>query len=271
MSSAGSSTEPTAIRSVLNALRTLEELSRRQPLGVSELSRALGLPKTTTHRSLQTLFEAGWIRPSEMEATKWVLTSRSLTVGLAGSVEGNLRELALLEMTRLRDATGETIHLAIPDSPRLVIVARVDGTNSLRTFLPLGTQAPLHATASGRALLAAMPDDAVEEVLDSGLEQFTPSTLVDREDIRREIARTRERGYALNVSEWRADIAAIGVSIVSRARVPVAALAISMPMSRYQEIDKAPVAALAISACRRIADQLHDWQHSDPWLGYGLQ
>lgn len=265
MSSANGSGEATAIRSVVTALRALEELSR-SPLGVSELSRVLGVPKTTAHRSLKTLEQAGWVRPSE-DRTKWVLTGRPLTVGLAGSVEGNLRELARAELIRLRDATGETIHLVIPDSPDLVVVARVDGTKSLRTFLPLGIHAPMHATASGRALLSAMTDAEVAEVLDVGLAQFTPSTLHDRKEILEEIERTRERGYALNAAEWRSDIAAIGVAILSRVGVPVAALAVSMPLSRYEQSDQAAVADLAKSAARRISDQLQDWQQGETWLG----
>ncbi len=266
MSATESSGQATAIRSVLTALRTLEELSRG-PLGVSELSRALGVPKTTAHRSLRTLAQAGWIRSSELDTTKWVLTGRPLTVGLAGSVEGNLRELARPELTRLRDATGETIHLVVPDSPDLVVVARVDGTNSLRTFLPLGIHAPLHATASGRAILAAMADEEVAEVLDAGLDRFTPSTLHERSAVLDEIDRTRERGYAVNAAEWRTDIAAIGVPILARGGVPVAALAISMPLSRFERADVPALAEAAKGSARRIGDQLHDWQQSETWLG----
>lgn len=253
------------MRSVLTALQALEQLSRG-PLGVSELSRALRVPKTTAHRSLTTLHQAGWVRPLEKDRTKWVLTGRSLTVGLAGSTEGNLRELARAELTRLRDATGETVHLVVPDAQDLVVVARVDGTNSLRTFLPLGMHAPLHATASGRAILAAMPDAEVAAVLDAGLETFTPRTKRDRSEILREVERTRERGYAVNVAEWRSDIAAVGASISTRSGAPVAALAVSMPLSKYQTVDVAALSALAMTAADRISEQLQDWQQGDAWL-----
>lgn len=170
------------MRSVVTALRALEGLSHG-PLGVSALSRLLGVPKTTAHRSLQTLAQAGWVRPWPVDPSKWVLTGRSLTVGLAGSVEGNLRELARSELVDLRDAVGETVHLVVPDPPELVVVLRIDGTNSLRTFLALGTHAPLHATASGRALLGAMSDAEVSDVLAAGLNTFTESTLHHREEI----------------------------------------------------------------------------------------
>jgi IclR family transcriptional regulator, acetate operon repressor len=246
------------VRSVLSALRILEEISRRQPIGVSELARALGLPKTSVHRSLQTLHQAGWVRPAGTEVRRWGLTTKPLTVGLAGATESGLRELAVTEMAKIRDATGETVHLGVPDEQELVIIARLDGTHSLRTFLPLGAWAPLHATASGRALLAAMPDEAVDEILDRGLARYTSRTLVERGEVWRAVRTARERGYATNAAEWRSDIAAIGTSIVSARGRPLAAFAISMPFSRFQEMDHARIAELAIEAARRVQGALRD-------------
>lgn len=261
-SRAAGSTSSTANRSVLTALRTLEQLAKG-PASVSELSRALGVPKTTTHRSVMTLAQAGWVRAFEMDPTKWVLSGRSLSVGLGGSVEGDLRELARAEMRRLRDATGETVHLVIPDVPDLVVVARLDGTHSLRTFLPLGTHAPLHATASGRALLSAMSDAEVEKVIDAGIQQFTDRSLSTRAEVLAEIGRTRQRGYGLNAAEWRAEIAAIGAPILSPKGLPVAALAVSMPLTRYETASLPAIGELVMTAARHVSEQLQDWQHSD--------
>lgn len=257
--------EGNAIRSVTNALRALETLSRG-PLGVSELARELGLPKTTAHRCLLTLKEAGWIRVSHRDASRWVLTGRSLTVGLSGSVEGNLRELARAELTKLRDATGETIHLVVPDGRELVVIGRVDGTHSVRTFLPLGTHAPLHATASGRALLAAMSDEEVDDVLAGPLGSYTTRTVNRRDEVWREVLLCRERGYALNAAEWRSEAAALGVPIVSRRGTVVAALAISMPFTRFEGADLDALALLAVECARHISEQLYDWEQSDTWI-----
>jgi IclR family transcriptional regulator, acetate operon repressor len=248
------------VRSVLTALRVIEEVSRRQPIGVSELARVLELPKTSVHRSLQTLQTAGWVRTLGTETTRWGLTTKALTVGLAGSRETSLRELAVAEMGHIRDATGETVHLAVPDEDELVIIARLDGTHSLRTFLPLGARAPLHATASGRAMLAAMSDDDVEGVLDRGLHRYTKRTLVDRRRVWREINLARKRGYATNAGEWRTDIAAIGTAIGSMTGRPFGAFAISMPFSRYQAVDRTRIAHLAVEAAARVTRELsaHD-------------
>lgn len=246
------------VRSVLTALRILEEVSRRQPVGVSQLARDLELPKTSVHRSLQTLRHAGWVRTVESETTRWGLTSKALTVGLASSPDTSLREVATAEMARIRDETGETVHLSVPDEDELVVIARLDGTHSLRTFLPLGARAPLHATASGRAMLAAMRDDDVDAVLDRGINRYTKRTIVDRDRVWREIRLVRRRGYATNAAEWRHETGAIGTSIGSARGRPLAAFAVSMPYGRYQVADRAGIAALAVDAARRVSETLRD-------------
>lgn len=248
------------VRSVLTALRILEEVSRRQPIGVSQLARAIELPKTSVHRSLQTLHKAGWLRTVGAETTRWELTTKALTVGLASSRETSLRELAAVEMARIRDASGETVHLAVPDEWELVIIARLDGTHSLRTFLPLGARAPLHATASGRAMLAAMSDDRVDAVLDHGITRFTERTVTDRAGTWREVRLARERGYATNAAEWRDDIAAVSTAIVSANGHPLAAISISMPYSRFQAMHLADITELALAGARRVSDAIryHD-------------
>jgi IclR family transcriptional regulator, acetate operon repressor len=250
------------VRSVLTALRIVEEVSRRQPIGVSELARVLELPKTSVQRSLQTLQTAGWVRTLGTEPTRWGLTTKPLTVGLAGSRETSLRELAVAEMGRIRDETGETVHLAVPEGHELVIIARLDGTHSLRTFLPLGARAPMHATASGRAMLAAMSDEDVAAVLAHGLHRYTKRTVLDQERVWREIRIARKRGYATNAGEWRSEIAAIGTAIGATAERPVAAFAVSMPVSRYQRVDRSRIAELAIESAVRVSRALRE---NDLW------
>jgi IclR family transcriptional regulator, acetate operon repressor len=250
------------VRSVLNALRILEEVSRQQPIGVSELARVLELPKTSVDRSLRTLHLAGWVRTLGTETTRWGLTTKALTVGLAGSRETSLRELAVAEMDKIRDATGETVHLVVPEEDELVVIARLDGTRSLRTFLPLGARAPLHATASGRAMLASMHDDDVDAILDHGIHRYTKRTLLDRERVWREIKLVRRRGFGTNAAEWRTDIAAIGASIGTVGGSPLAAFAISMPLSRYQAANRSRIAKLVIEAADRVSRELREHQLS---------
>jgi IclR family acetate operon transcriptional repressor len=239
------------MRSVHTALRIIEELSRSQPLGVAELARELGLPKSSAFRSLKTLAEAGWVRAETGEIPRWVLTTKTLRIGLTASSDPTLRDLASREMAAIRDAVGETVHLSIPDEGHLVVIARVDGTNSLRTFLELGTRAPIYATAGGRAMLAARPDQDIERLLDREMAIQSEGTAT-RAAIWDEIARARRLGYASNAAEWRTDIAALASAITSPTGHAAAAISISMPLTRYQELDHEWAGSLLRSACDRV-------------------
>ena len=237
---------------MLTALRVLEEVAARQPVGVSDLSRALGMPKTTVQRAVLTLAEAGWLRAAESEITRWQISHRALTVGLAGVNSSGLDEISHEEMRRLRDLTSETVHLAIPDGNELVIISRLEGTLPVRTYLQLGTRAPLHASATGRAVLATMSDEEIDRILAHGPHRWTDRTLVDRDDILAEIGRTRERGYALNPGEWRQGIGGIAVAVLNRQRRASAGLSISMPLNRYEQADLPHFAGLLSEAAVRI-------------------
>lgn len=247
-----SATSRNGMRSVLTTLRILEEIAARQPIGVSGLSRVLDMPKTSVQRAVHTLGEAGWLRTTGMEPTRWQISYKALTVGLAGVTASGLQEVAHEEMRVVRDTTNETVHLGVPEDNELVVISRLDGTLPLRTFLQLGTRAPLHASASGRAMLAAMIDAEIDGVLRMGIRRYTDSTMVERVQILDEINRTRERGYALNRGEWRQGIGAVGAVVLGRERRPIAGLSVSMPLARYDRADIPELADLLMTAARRI-------------------
>lgn len=240
------------IRSVANALRIIEALAVHKEIGVSELARRLEMPKTSTHRSLETLAHAGWVTSTGEDQVRWSLTNRALIVGLSTASAGNLTELAVREMNAVRDVVGETMHLLMLDGLEHVVVARVDGTNPIRTFLELGTRPMFHSTSSGRSLLSVMDEADVSTVLDAEAREED----FDRAEVFEEVRLTRERGYALNHAEWRTNIAAVGVPVVTQQGVPLAAISISMPLTSFLEHDHEKVGCLLIDASARITEAL---------------
>lgn len=220
------------MQSVLNALRVLEAVAARQPAGVGELSRTLELPKSTVQRGLRTLHEAGWIRPAGGEMTRWVLTTKALSVGRRATEELSLRDAAMPRMEELRALTEETIHLMVPEGDGVVLIERLQTAKSVRIVLPLGVKLPLYASANGKAVLANRPESVVEQVIAGGLAAHTPTTITDPERLRAELAATRRRGYAVNGGEWRSDIAAVAAAVLDEHGVPVGSLSISTPSTR---------------------------------------
>lgn len=219
------------MRSVVTVFRILEEVANRQPVGVSELARLLDLPKSTTQRGLNVLHDMGWIRPDESDTRRWALTTKALSLG-SQARELDLRELALPVMRELRERTGENVHLAVPQGAWTVLIEKVDGSHSVRTFERLGAFAPIYASATGKAIMAHSTEEDVEAIIEGGLEAYTEHTITVAEDLREELQQVRAIGYAVNRGEWRADITAVGAAILDSRGRPVAAISVSVPAHR---------------------------------------
>lgn len=222
------------IASVLSTFRVLEEVAQRQPVGVSEIARSTGMPKSTVQRCLLTLHHAGWLRMVDSERAKWGVTTKPLGIGLRAAGEEGLREAAAPYLDELRELTDETVHLSARDGDQLIILSRRDSTQAVRTYVELGAKAPMHATASGLAVLAYLPDEEAHRILEGRLDQFTSDTIVSSRELLDEVTLTRERGYAVNAhSWWRPGVSAVAAAVVASSGRPVAAVAISIPSSRF--------------------------------------
>ncbi|MDH6436144.1 IclR family acetate operon transcriptional repressor [Streptomyces sp. SAI-144] len=224
------------MKSVTRSLRILEAVAQHQPVTVGELTKLFGLPKSTVQRTLVTLAEAGWLRANRRDTTRWEIGARVLAVRPAALQGSSLFAAAREPMVRLRDKVNETIHLSVPDALQcMVVVDRVDCDHAVRTFHAIGDTSPLHATATGRAVLAHLPKQDVEEFIAQGLERYSETTPVDAEDLRAELRRTSADGYAVNRNQYRPDVCAIAAPVLDEDGTPLATVAISMPDSRYDE------------------------------------
>ncbi|NLU73671.1 IclR family transcriptional regulator [Streptomyces sp. HNM0575] len=244
------------MQNVLNALRALEEVAVRQPIGVADLARAMGLPKSSVQRTLMTLKEAGWIRPTGTAPTRWVVTTKALHVGRHATGELGLRDIALPVMEELRRRTDETVHLAVREGSNVVLVERLETSQPVRIILPLGQDLSSHASANGKAVLAADPPEAVERYIAQGLRQFTGTTITDPVRLRAELALTRERGWAVNGGEWRADVSAVAAAVVGETGLPVASISVNVPTSRMTDDAQPVYGALVSEAAKRIGAAL---------------
>jgi IclR family acetate operon transcriptional repressor len=229
------------MKSVIRSLRILEAVAQHQPVTVGELTKIFGLPKSTVQRTLVTLNEAGWLRASRGDTTRWEVGARVLAVRPAAHQGSSLFAAAREPMCRLRDAVNETIHLSVPDGLHcMVMVDRVDCTQAVRTYHQVGDTSPMHATATGHAVLALLPADEVDEVIADGLDRYGDATITDPQELREELERVRRDGYAVNRNQYLPDVCAIAAPVVAGHGAPVATVAISMPDSRYDphEVDR---------------------------------
>ncbi|MEV0492035.1 IclR family transcriptional regulator [Streptomyces atratus] len=222
------------MKSVTRSLRILEAVAQHQPVTVGELTKLFGLPKSTVQRTLVTLNEAGWLRANRKDTTRWEIGARVLAVRPAALQGSSLFAAAREPMIRLRDAVNETIHLSVPDALQcMVVVDRVDCTHAVRTFHAIGDTSPLHATATGRAVLAHVPKADVNDLIAQGLEPFGEVTPTDADQLHAELERVRADGYSVNRNQYRPDVYAVAAPILDEDGTPLATVAISMPDSRY--------------------------------------
>jgi IclR family transcriptional regulator, acetate operon repressor len=242
-----------SMNSVLSTLRVLEEVAMRQPIGVSELSRVTGIPKSSVQRGLVTLQEAGWLRVVEPEHARWGLTMKALALGLRGAGEQDLRELAGPVTRRLAAETDETVLLGLRDGDEYLIVAREDCTQVVRVFTEVGSRVPLRASSGGVAIMARLKADEIDDLLGTELREFAGTPVLSPDELRKEIATTTERGYALDMSSWyRPQVASVGAAITNAAGRPIAAVTLAIPEMRYDRSREQALARLVVAAADEI-------------------
>jgi IclR family transcriptional regulator, pca regulon regulatory protein len=209
--------------------------SDRSTIGVSELSRELGLSRSTTHRYIATLTSLGYLQ-QDAETKRYRLGPRVLDLGFAAINSMDIREISVPHLQALSDATGFTVNMAILDGPDVVYLKRCRTSRSRQREIDLnlhvGSRLPAYCTAMGKALLAFVPADRLEEILDqTDLIARGPNTIVDRAALRVEMERVRATGVAVNNEELAYGLRSIAAPIRSRSGDVVAALNLAVHRS----------------------------------------
>ena len=193
---------PGNIQSIERAAAILRLLSgRTRRLGVVDLAGELGLPKGTVHGLLRTLQHVGFVE-QDPETGKYQLGAALLHMG-SSYLDGNeLRTRALNWSDSLASRTHEAVRIGTLHEGKVLIVHHVFRPDDSLQTLDVGSLLPAHATALGKVLLAHHPY-ALAEVAGNGLAAYTDATICDPERLERELARSRERGWAADIGELR--------------------------------------------------------------------
>lgn len=246
------------IAAVERALKMLEALAG-EPGGIDlgVLSARLGLPVSATHRLLATLTERGFV--SQDAATgAYGLTLKLAQLAFRDLDLRGLPDAGQIVLDALAHRTREYCRLAVVEDENLVWIARAQGaTAGLRYDPPMGAEIVLHATATGKAWLASLPEaDALRIVCARGFRAGGPNALSDVDALRSHLAETRQRGVALAVEEG--EIGTVAMAVVFRAGpAPDAAIAgtlsVAGPMPRMSEERRGPIAQALREAAQEMA------------------
>ena len=218
----------------LRLLVLMEEVARAGvPVLPSDLGKALGLPKPTVHRLLQTAEEEGFLQRS-LDGRSYGPGYRMRKLAANTLSSQRVRTERLRVMRDLAAEIGETCNLAAPGRDGMVYLDRVETHWPLRIQLPIGTQVPFHCTASGKMYLSTLPSKTLERLLTSvPLERRTDNTQTDPARLTTMIADTRDRGYACDDEEFMDGMAALAVPIHDDAGRLLTTLSIHAPKQRH--------------------------------------
>ena len=243
-------------RSVARALQVLDVVAvrSREPVRLVDIVAETGLPKTTCHRILSTLTTNGLLRVDDQG--RFGPGALLLAMGMNFLSQTDIRALARPWMERLSLETEETCHLGVLQFPWVVYLEKVESPLAIRMHSEVGAINPMYCTGLGKAILAFSPDDAIDKVCQMELEPRTPRTITSPEAIRAEMARIRERGFAIDDVENEDGIRCVGAPILGHDGNAVAALSVAGPETRLT-LDVAMSLGLRVSEiARTISIQL---------------
>jgi DNA-binding IclR family transcriptional regulator len=228
-------------------------------LGVSEISRTLGLKKATAHRLLASLRRRNMVaqdpitRRYRLGGKLWELGSIATS-----QVDWAARVKPFLE--QLTAESGETSHLAVLSDGQVLYVEKVESSHSLRMPSQVGRRLPFHCTGVGKALVAYYPDEVLDGLIARrGLPRFTANTITDARRLRAELGKTRERGYSVDDQEIEVGLVCVGAPIRDHTAHVVAAVSIAGPSSRLR-VEDAPRHAEQVMRAANAISRALGWQ-----------
>lgn len=244
------------VQSVDRAITVLEILARRGSAGVSEVALDIGVHKSTAFRLLSALENRGLVQQAS-DRGKYQLGFGILR--LASAIPGGLDVVRQARPTleELAAEFGETVNLAVIRSHFAVNLAQVRGPAAVSAQNWIGALTPLHATSSGKILLAHHDRSGQQSLLDeAGLTRYTEHTITSRERFQQQLDVARSQGYARTLEEYEIGLNAIAAPVRDQGGQVIAAVSVSGPAFRLDEQRMDTIRADLIAASAHISSQL---------------
>ncbi|MFE2141351.1 IclR family transcriptional regulator [Streptomyces sp. NPDC059456] len=244
------------VQSVDRAVSVLEILARRGEAGVSEVAAEIDVHKSTAFRLLGALEARGLVEQAT-DRGKYRLGFG--IVRLAGAVTGriDITQVGRPVCERLAEELGETVNIAILEEQYAINLCQVRGPGAVTAHNWVGQLTPLHATSSGKVLLAHLPAKRrVQLLAEAGLKKYTPSTLTARTKLEKNLVEVLDRGYAMTLEEYELGLHAMAAPVRDRDGVVIAAISASGPSYRFTEERMRGLAPLLVKGAQEISHRM---------------
>lgn len=241
------------------ATRTLKVLkflaTQPDPVPLERIVRAVGLPRSTAYHLVNAMIEEGFVTHIA-EERRYCLGVAAFEVGSGFTRQEPLQRLARRHLADLVDRLGQSAHLAVPHGRDVLYVVEERAPGRPPLVTDVGVRLPAHLTASGRAILAALPPAQVRALYPDR------SAFVQRHErgptslslLRTVLAETRQRGYALEDGEVTPGLSSVGAAVLDHNGVPLAGIAVTYPTADVEDVEQLvrEVRATAAAVSRRI-------------------
>jgi DNA-binding IclR family transcriptional regulator len=223
------------VKSLRTTFDIIEKLTHAGGAGVSEIATELDIPKSTVHDHLKTLDDLGYV---VREDDRYLPSTRFLEIGQSVRSSMPLFEVARDEVRKLAQVTNEHAGLMVEEDDLGVLLYATKNKDA--DPLPMATfggiRMPLHANAPGKAILAHLPEERVDGIIDNqGLSAITERTITTRETLEAELEEIREQGYAISRGERIEGMTAVAVPIIDQTDTVQGALTVYGPIGRISD------------------------------------
>lgn len=222
------------LKTLENALELLECFKKKDTWGVRELANDRGLSPTAIYRLIATLENNGYLI-QDKKTKRYALGLKFLEFSVHLQNKLKFKELVFPYMEELAQETGETIFFTILDELRGLSIAIAESPQSIKFDVKVGTFKPLHAAASNLIILAFLPEDKQNQILNGRLEKFTAYTKTDPKELKVILEEIKEQGWSCTYSETTLDAIGIGVPIFDSDNKIIGSLNVAGPLYRIPE------------------------------------
>ncbi|NUB93780.1 IclR family transcriptional regulator [Haloterrigena sp. SYSU A121-1] len=224
---------PRQVDSAKKTCRIIEILRKKGEIGVTELANELEISKSTVHGHLATLNNEGLVVKDDHTyrlSLQFVRISESVKSGVADT--NTVRE----EVRELADITGEVVHFGAKEGGHVVYLEKDRGDSAVQTVSEIGEKMPIHSTSLGKAILAELPRNEVDQIVEEyGLPERTENTVTDVGDLHEELDEISSRGYSIDDEENIPGVRCIGAAVSVPGTEAIGALSISGPSQRMTD------------------------------------
>ena len=220
-------------------------------LGITEISSLVNLHKSTVHRLLSTLIYKGYVVQDE-ESSKYKITFKLFELG-----SKKVHKLDLLEISRpytkmLMESVNEVVHLIIREETDIVYIDKVEANNTISMASRIGKRNPMYCTATGKAILAYLPEEEIREVWNkSKIVKLTKKTNTDFILFKKELQEVKKNGYAIDDEENEIGVKCVGAPIFDMNGDVVAAISVTGPVTRITD-DKIDFISNEVMQCTNL-------------------